>query len=95
MIRLLIDNHECGIYYPQNREYIRSFDLAREIAKVHGKHMYKLKLFHFIICFLQPKISLLRKLFGNQAYSKELSNYYNYAYCVYDFAESIRETENC
>src|SRR5690606_3154181 len=35
-IRLLVDYVECGIFFPQNDNYVKTSDMVRLIAKVHG-----------------------------------------------------------
>ncbi len=93
LIRLIIDNCDHGIFHPQNREYISTLKMVKEIAKVHKKKITTLKLFNPIIRFLLYKNHYINRAFADDYYSKEISEHYNYAYCVVDFQESIRNTE--
>src|SRR5699024_7946352 len=36
-IRLLIDNDDFGIFFPQNEEYVKTSNMVRTISEVHGK----------------------------------------------------------
>ena len=36
-IRLIIDYEERGVFFPQNKEYVRTSEMVRLIAKAHGK----------------------------------------------------------
>ncbi len=92
-IRFIIENEESGYFYPQNREYISTSSLVKEIAEIHGKRMYLTKIFNPLIYLLFDKLKIVNKVFGSFAYDKEMSDYKDFEYCIYDFKKSIRETE--
>ena len=92
-IRLLIDNNDYGYIYPQNKEYVNTYDLVQEIAGIHNNKVFGVSLFNFIINPLINKVNILSKVFGTLTYAKDLSNYQNYAYCVRSFKKSIELTE--
>ena len=92
-IRLMIEHNETGIFYPQNREYVNTFELVREIAHVHGKQVRACNLFNPAIRLLSKRVNVCNKLFGDLVYDKNMSDYMDFAYCVTDFAESVRKTE--
>lgn len=92
-IRLMAEHEESGIFYPQNREYVNTFALVREIAKVHGKRVRGVRLLNPVLGLLAKRVNVCNKLFGNLVYEKSMSDYMDFAYCVTDFAESIRKTE--
>ncbi|XJS10989.1 NAD-dependent epimerase/dehydratase family protein [Aerococcaceae bacterium WGS1372] len=91
-IRLVMVNQDSGIFYPQNREYVRTTDLMVEIRKAHGKKTYLTKVFNPIIDALVNRITLLNKLFGSLTYDLELSKYSD-DYQILSFEETIKETE--
>lgn len=93
-IRLVIDNNTEGVLYPQNKEYVKTSDLVREIAKQKGKKIYFTKIFNPLIIFMSKRIGTIGKIFGNLVYDKCISNYFDYSYCVYSFEESIKRTED-
>lgn len=92
-IRLMIDNEEKGIFFPQNYEYVATSDMVRAIAQVHGKKVGLTKLFNPMLKLLQKRNGIVNKLFGSLAYEKSMSSYLQY-YQVKDFQKSIEETED-
>jgi len=91
-IKQLIDNEEYGIFFPQNKEYVKTSEMVKVIAEVHGKKIKLVKIFNPLI-FLFSGIGIIKKLFGNLTYDKSLSNFYNFDYQIRDFKESIEITE--
>lgn len=92
-IRLLIDNADNGLFFPQNKEYVKTSEMVRLIAEVHGKRIRLVKTFNPIIKFLCGKVIIVNKIFGNFVYEKKISTHYNNKYCLYDLIESIKKTE--
>ena len=91
-VRLLVENREEGIFWPQNREYVRTADMVREIAAVHGKKMMLLPGFQWLLGLLSHVTGLVNKAFGSLVYDQTLSEYKE-DYRKYDLPASIRETE--
>lgn len=92
-LRLVIDNNENGYFYPQNREYVSTIDMVKTIAAVNGKKIRGIKLFNPIIKAIGSKIDIINKVFGNLVYDKSMSDYLDFKYCVFDFEQSIQQTE--
>lgn len=93
LIRLMIDNNEHGIFYPQNREYVSTAELVRAIAELNGKKIIMLPWFDPLLKALSNKVTTFNKLFGDLVYDKSMSAYNGWSYCVNNFEESIRKTE--
>jgi nucleoside-diphosphate-sugar epimerase len=93
LIRLIIDNEESGVFHPQNKEYISTTDIVKKISKIYEKHLITTKLFNPFIRFFINKNKLMNKIFADDLYDKELSNYKNFSYCVVSFEDSIMLTE--
>ncbi|KON82897.1 NAD-dependent epimerase [Rossellomorea marisflavi] len=91
-IKLMIDNFEKGIFFPQNKEYVRTSEMVRMIGYVHKKNIHLTKIFNPIIRVLTSKVLVFNKLFGNLIYEKSLSEYKD-NYQIRDFKESIELTE--
>src|SRR5699024_10873144 len=51
-IRLIIDNDDLGIFFPQNEEYVKTSDMVKMISEVHGKKMFQTRIFNQIIKFI-------------------------------------------
>lgn len=89
-VKQLIDNRSGGLFFPQNKEYVNTSEMARLIAEVHGKKVVMTKLFNPLIKGL--RFSTIDKVFGNLVYEMNMSDYDdNYRVC--DFRESIIKTE--
>lgn len=91
-IRGMIDNEEAGLFFPQNEEYVKTSEMVKTIAKVHGKKVILTKVFNPVLK-LMFEISFVNKVFGNFVYEKSISAYDKANYRIRDFKESIELTE--
>ncbi len=77
----IIDEEKTGIFFPQNKEYVRTSYLVREIAQAHGKKIYLFKWLNwavYLLSYFPGKIGkLVNKAFGNLVYEKNISKYVN------------------
>ena len=92
-VRLMIDNEECGIFWPQNGEYAVTSELVKLIAQAHGKNIILVKGATSFLKLLGCITKLVNKAFGNLAYDMDISKY-RQNYCVYGLKESIERTES-
>jgi len=91
-IKVMIDHEETGLYFPQNKEYVKTSELVRTIAEVHGKKIWMTKLFNPVLR-LMFGIGIVNKVFGNLVYEKSMSDYDKANYRIRTFRESIELTE--
>lgn len=91
-IRLMIDNEEQGIFWPQNGEYSNTSELVKMIAAAHGKKRPLVKGFGWALKLASHMIGLINKAFGNLCYDMSISEYKE-NYRVATLEESIRLTE--
>jgi nucleoside-diphosphate-sugar epimerase len=91
-IRLIIDNKESGLFFPQNREYVNTSEMVKMIAEVHGRNIKITKVFNPILKNIGFKLGVINKVFGNLAYEKRMS-IYKENYQIMNFEESIKATE--
>ncbi|MZQ96251.1 MAG: NAD-dependent epimerase/dehydratase family protein [Acidaminobacter sp.] len=92
-IKVMIDHGESGLYFPQNKEYVKTSELVKTIVEVHGKKIWMTKLFNPVLR-LMFGIGIVNKIFGNLVYEKSMSDYDKVNYRVRTFRESIELTEN-
>ena len=95
LIRLLINNNEYGIFYPQNSEYVNTSDMVKMIAEAndHKILMVPCNLLIKLLGKIPGKIgSLANKAFGNLVYDMSMSEY-RQNYRIRSFEESIKMTE--
>lgn len=91
-IRLIIDNEEHGIFYPQNTEYAGTSELVLLIAKAHGRKIRLTRVFNPLLGLLGRRVGLINKAFGSLVYEKSMSEYRE-NYRVRDLRESVMATE--
>ncbi len=91
-IKLMIDFEETGLYFPQNKEYVRTSELVMNIAGTHGKKIWMTRLFNPVLS-LMFGIGIVNKVFGNLVYEKSISDYDKANYQIRSFKESIVLTE--
>lgn len=92
-VRMVIDERLGGILAPQNKELVSTADLVREIAKVNGKRIWFTGFFNWAIRPACKMTRFIRRAFADDCYVPELSDYWDYKYCVVDFKETIKRTE--
>lgn len=95
-IRLMIENKERGVFFPQNKEYVDTGEMIREIARVHHWTCFSVpgtkSLIH-ALQFVPGKIGTLgKKAFSSRYYREDCSQYIE-DYQIFSFKESIRRTE--
>ena len=102
-IRLLIEDTARGIFFPQNKEYVNTSDMVKEIGKAYQKSVHLVPGGSFLIGgmkYIPGGIGKKSdKAFGNLVFDKAMSIYRNHLgeevnYQVVSFELSIRETEN-
>ena len=91
-VRLMIEYHTSGIFWPQNAEFSNTSQMVRFIAQAHGKKILLTPLFNWALPLARLVTGLVDKAFGNLSYDQELSQYKT-PYQLVDLAESIRRTE--
>lgn len=91
-IRLMIDNEERGLFFPQNEEYVKTSEMVRMIAEAHGRKIRLTKVFNPIIKMMYG-INVVNKVFGNLVYENSMSVYKKGEYRIRDFEESIKLSE--
>lgn len=89
-VKLLIDDGNSGLFFPQNMEYVKTSEMVRLIAEAHGKKIRMTKLFNLMLKIF--KIGTVNKVFGDLIYDRNLS-VYKRNYCVCGFELSIIYTE--
>lgn len=91
-VRLMIDNKEKGLFFPQNEEYVKTSGMVELIAEVHGKKIKMTRIFNPVLRVISSKIKFINKVFGNLVYDKIISEYKSH-YFMRTIEESIKETE--
>ncbi|MBO5081774.1 MAG: NAD-dependent epimerase/dehydratase family protein [Lachnospiraceae bacterium] len=95
-IACVIEREESGIFYPQNKEYVNTGEMVKQIASVQGKKIWITGIFNPALK-LMGKLGgkpggIVNKAFGNLVYDQAMSEY-DFEYRIYNLEESIRLTE--
>ena len=91
-LRRLIESGEGGLYFPQNKEYVTTDELARQVAKAHGKRLWQPRGLGWLLAPLSKRIPTVGKVFGTLTYDMDMSAAFSDEPQP-DFAETIRVTE--
>lgn len=97
-VRLMIENEESGIFFPQNGEYADTSRIVSLIAQARGKKIWITKSLTpavYLASVLPGRIgALAAKAFGSFSYDMSMSEYRKGSYRVHSLEESIALTEN-
>lgn len=91
-LKLIIENEESGLFFPQNKEYVKTSEMVKVIAEVHGKKIKLIKIFNPILKLMIGKVNIVNKVFGNLIYDNSISSYEK-NYHIKNLRESIKATE--
>lgn len=91
-VRLMIENDEQGIFWPQNSQYSNTSDVIAKIAKAHNRRCLLVPGFGLALKLLSHVTCLVNKAFGNLSYDQEMSKYKE-DYQKYTLEEAIQRTE--
>ena len=92
-VRLVIDNEEKGVFWPQNPEYTNTSQMVSLIGKSSGKKVTLLKGFSRLLKIASRFTGLVNKAFGNLSYDMAMSVYSKGDYQLKSLEESIEEIE--
>jgi hypothetical protein len=71
---------------------VKTSEMVRQIAMVHGKKIWVTKIFNPILR-LMFGIGVVNKVFGNLVYEQSMGDYDKVNYRIRNFRESIEMTE--
>lgn len=91
-VRLMVQNQESGIFWPQNPQYSNTSEMVAIIAKCHDRKILMIPGASWMLRLIGLTTGLVNKAFGNLAYDQCISAY-SENYCLYSLQESIEITE--
>lgn len=91
-VRRLIESGQSGLYFPQNREYVSTCDMVREIARCHGRKVHMVPGLGWLVSALASRVGVVGKVFGTLTYDKAMSTAFADAQEM-AFAQTISQTE--
>src|SRR5699024_8563369 len=87
----LINSCHQGLYFPQNKLYVNTSNLVKEIANANGKDTKLVKNLESSIRYME--LNVVRKVFGSLIYDTALNENDKIQEDLFDFKESIIFTE--
>ena len=81
-----------GLYFPQNARYVRTDELAEQIARARGHRLWQPRGAGWLLRLLSPRIGVVGKVFGTLTVDQDMSAPFQ-PVAQLDFAETIRRTE--
>lgn len=78
-IKNTIDEKLDGLFFPQDKEYVKTIDLAKNIAKQENKKIYFSFVLGFGVFLLRPFSKKLKKAFGSLIYKN--IEVFGFVYC--------------
>lgn len=87
-VRLVIDNEERGVFWPQNREYVDTCEVVRQVAEEAGHKVWITRMLNLFVCLGSFFVSSINKLFGSLTYETVMSEY-KQQYQIVELQESI------
>jgi len=91
-VRLMIENEEQGIFWPQNKEYSNTSEIVKIIAQAHGKKVFLMPGCAWALRLMSHFVAYVNKAFGSVVYTPDISAYKE-EYCKYSLHETIARTE--
>lgn len=88
-IKHRIDQYDGGVFFPQNREYVRTNDIVLLFRKHNKKSTYESIVLGAIVKFMSYRVAICRKAYGDLAIDQKMTDY---SYIVKEFEESILES---
>lgn len=99
-IKLLLESDVSGTFFPQNKDYVNTSLLFKEISKVNNKSIITLPLTTFLVKILIKLNDNFKKIFDDFVYDKTLPGGPNdnenpklSNYNIVNFKQTIKETE--
>lgn len=95
-VKMIIDNEECGVFFPQNQKHVSTSKLVSEIANVYNHKIWFSSFMNVVVAVgkkMPGKVGrLCDKAFGDSWYEWSMSEYLQ-NYNITNFSNSIIETE--
>lgn len=89
-VEMCIDKNLTGVFFPQNKEYVRTDRLASLVARKKGKGIYLSVFCGIAVRVMKPIVTAVEKAFGTLIYKD--TEEFDFGYCITDFETSVEES---
>lgn len=86
-IKMIIDRCEPGVFFPQNKNYVSTLNLAQIVSVLTKRKIFFSYLLGIFVFVSRPFVRVLSKAFCNLQYID--TEKHSYEYSIYDFDETI------
>ena len=94
LIRLIAVNKTGGLFFPQQEKHICTSKLIYDLGKSAGHRIIMIKMFNPIIFYCSRYFSIVNKVFGDEAYSLDISNHFDGTYRIVSYKKSVKRIVN-
>lgn len=84
----MIDGRHGGVFFPQDRTYVNTTDMARLIAAALGTRTWFSSSAGFAVRCMEPFVTKAKKAFGSLIY--EDCEQFDFCYCRVNFENAVR-----
>lgn len=91
-IKNLMKQNIAGLFFPQNKDYVSTTEMVREIANYYDKNIFMTRLFNPVINRIMKRVDFIKKIYGTLVYTEKISKV-EFNYQIYDFIKTIQLTE--
>lgn len=89
-VKLCVDRELGGLYFPQNKEYVQTSEIAKIIAETINKKIWISGIVGVGVFAIRPFVGIVKKAFGNLIY-KDTEDF-SCIYCVIDNKQSFEKS---
>lgn len=89
-VRLIVENEEQGIFWPQNAEYSNTSELVKMIGSFNSNRIRLVRGFTWLLRFFGLFVKKIGKAFGNLKYEQSMSEYQT-DYRKFTLEQSIKD----
>lgn len=89
-MRLCVDEEKTGVFFPQNKEYMCTTDMARILAQEKGKKVFFSRLLGLPVYLVRGFVSMANKAFGDLIYQDTEVD--GFRYCIVNEEESVKKS---
>lgn len=90
LFEIIINNDE-GFFFPQNKKYVSTISIIKEINYINKRKIFLTNKFNFLVRALSQNNKTLKKVFGDLVYEESMSRYKK-DYQKINFEDSIKKT---
>ncbi len=89
-MKLCVDEQKEGVFFPQNKQYVVTSQMARAIAQEKNKKVFFSRLLGLAVYLIRPFVSMANKAFGSLVYEGTEKD--DFSYCIVDERESFKNS---